>query len=108
MVNGPRPPVDDADGEGAPQGEFERALRVATASLPNRRFGPRTAPIPELRRALAGRFQTADFDHGLRRLQREGTVELAPHAHPEFLRPSETQAALEEAGTVIYLLRWLT
>jgi hypothetical protein len=87
--------------------EFDQELREATASMPRHVFGPQTAPIPDLRRALRARATREEFDRGLRRLREEGSVGLAPHAHPECLRPHEVADALSEGGAVLCLLRWL-
>jgi hypothetical protein len=54
--------------------EFEQALREATTSMQGRGFGPRTALIPDLGRALPARVERDEFDQGLRRLREEGSV----------------------------------
>jgi len=87
--------------------EFDQALRVATASSQAHGFGPRTAKIRDLRRLLGGSVSREAFDEGLRRLQSEGLVELAPHGHPELLTLSDVREALQDGGAVLYLLRWL-
>jgi hypothetical protein len=87
--------------------EFERAVREATTSLESRGFGPRTALIPDLRRALGRRVSRGEFDEGLRLLRHEAIVDLAPHGHPELLTLSEVRDALQGGGSVLYLLRWL-
>ena len=87
--------------------EFEQALRDATASMQRHGFGPRTAVIPDLRRALGGRVSRQEFDQELRRLQQGAIVELTPHAHPELLSASKDRDALHDEGSVLYLLRWL-
>ena len=87
--------------------EFEQALRDAAASMQTHGFGPRTAVIPDLRRALGGRVSRQEFDQELRRLQQGAIVELTPHAHPELLSASKDQDALHDGGSVLYLLRWL-
>jgi hypothetical protein len=97
----------DGRGGGLSPSEFEQALREATAGSECRGFGPRTAPIPDLRRALRGRITRDEFDQGLRHLRQEAIVDLAPHGHPEFLSVSEAQGAMQEGGSVLYLLRWL-
>ena len=104
-----RPPPADANSgsAGMSPSEFEQVLRVATASRQSHGFGPRTALIPNLRRALGNRVSRDEFDEGLRRLREEGNIGLAPHAHPEFLDLPEVEDALEEDGSLLYLLRWL-
>lgn len=104
-----RPPTADAGGGsiGLSAAGFEQALRDATASIQGHGFGPRTALIPDLRRALGARATREEFDQGLRRLRDDGTIDLEPHAHPEFLAPHEVQGALPEGEGVLYLLRWL-
>ena len=102
-----RPPPAGSGSAGLSPAEFEQALREATASLESHGFGPRTALIPDLRRALARRVSREEFDQGLRRLREEGSISLAPHAHPEFLGPYEVQDAFSEGESVLYLLRWL-
>lgn len=87
--------------------DFEQALREATASLQTHGFGPRTAVIPELRRALRARTPRERFDQGLRRLRDEECVRLEPHAHPELLSSFEAQDALAEGEALLYLLLWL-
>ena len=104
-----RPPTTDA-GDGSTvlsPAAFELALREAMASIQGHGFGPRTALIPDLRRALGARATREEFDQGLRRLRDEGSIDLAPHAHPEFLGTHELQDALPEGEAVLYLLRWL-
>jgi len=104
-----RPPTPDA-GSGStglsPAG-FEQALREATASVQGHGFGPRTALIPDLRRAIGARATRKEFDQGLRRLREEGSIGLERHTHPEFLSPYEVQDALPEGQSLLYLLRWL-
>jgi hypothetical protein len=90
-----------------PPAQFELALREASASMRSHGFGPRTAVIPDLRRALRARVTREEFDQGLRRLREQGSIGLAPHAHPEFLSPFEAQDALPEGQALLYLLRWL-
>lgn len=104
-----RPPTANAGSgsAGMSPAEFEQALREATASMPSPGFGPRTALIPDVRRALGARATREEFDQGLRRLREEGSIALAPHAHPEFLSPFEVQDALPEGQSLLYLLRWL-
>lgn len=104
-----RPPTADAGSgsTGLSPAEFEQALREATASMQSHGFGPRTALIPDLRRALGRQVSRGEFDQGLRRLREEGSIDLGPHAHPEFLGPSEVQGALPEGQSLLYLLRWL-
>jgi len=104
-----RPPTADAGSgsAGMSPAEFEQALRQATASRPSHGFGPRTALIPDLRRALGRKVSQGEFDQGLRRLREEGSIGLEPHAHPEFLSPFEVQDALSEGQSLLYLLRWL-
>jgi hypothetical protein len=104
-----RPPTTDAGTGSAAMSavEFEQALREATASVPSYGYAPRTALIPDLRRALVGRVSREEFDQGLRRLREAGGVGLEPHAHPEFLSPSEVQGGLPEGQSLLYLLRWL-
>lgn len=106
-----RPPSAEAvDGNGSVRmspAEFEQALRAATVSHPSPGFGPRTALIPDLRRALAGTVNRADFDQGLRRLRNEGSIALRSHAHPEFLSPFEVQELLLDGETLLFLIRWL-
>jgi hypothetical protein len=87
--------------------EFDRALSEATVSMQGCGFGPRTALIPDLRRALRARITREEFDQGLRRLRDEGRVGLESHAHPELLGPHEVQDALPDGQSVLYLLRWL-
>ena len=104
-----QPPAADAGSgsAGMSPAELEQALREATASMQSHGFGPRTALIPDLRRALGRQVSRAEFDQGLRRLREEGSIGLAPHAHPEFLSPFEVQDALPEGRALLYLLRWL-
>jgi len=104
-----RPPTADAGtgSAGMSPAELEQALREATASMQSHGFGPRTALIPDLRRALGRQVSRGEFDQGLRRLQEEGSIGLEPHAHPEFLNPFEVQDALPEGQSLLYLLRWL-
>ena len=104
-----RPPSTNAGsvGAGMSPAELEQALREATASMQRHDFGPRTAKIRDLRHALGGRVSREEFDQGLRRLREEGSIGLAPHAHPEFLGLREVQDALSEGESVLYLLRWL-
>jgi len=104
-----RPPTADAGSgsTGMAPAEFEQALREATASTLSHGFGPRTALIPDLRRALRARATREAFDQGLRRLREEGSIGLEPHAHPEFLSPFEVEDALSEGQSLLYLLRWL-
>ena len=87
---------------------FEQALREATATVQGRASGPGAAAlIPELRRAIGARVTREEFDQGLRRLLQDGTIILAPHAHPEFLSPQEVEDALPRGEVVLYLVRWL-
>jgi hypothetical protein len=104
-----RPPTPHAGSGSASMSpaEFEQALREATASTQSHGFGPRAAPIPDLRRAVGRGVRRGEFDQGLRRLQEEGSIGLEPHAHPEFLSPFEVQDALPEGPSLLYLLRWL-
>jgi hypothetical protein len=104
-----RPPTTDAGSGSAAMSaaEFEQALRETTASVRSYGYGPRTALIPDLRRALGGRVNREEFDQGLRRLREEGSIGLEPHAHPEFLGPSEIQGGFPEGQSLLYLLRWL-
>ena len=107
---GTRPPTGDA---GIPNAilsaaEFDQALRQATAFSQKHGFGPQTAKIRDLRRFLGGSVTREAFDQGLRRLQSEGIVELAPHGHPELLTLSDVRDALLDGAAVLYLLRWLT
>jgi len=104
-----RPPTADggSGSTGLSPAEFEQALREATASMQSHGFGPRRALIPDLRRALGRQVSRGEFDQGLRRLREEGSIGLEPHAHPEFLSPSEVQDALLEGPSLLYLLRWL-
>lgn len=102
-----RPPTVGSASAGMSPAEFEQALREATASLQSHGFGPRTALIADLRRALGRQVSREEFDQGLRRLREEGSICLAPHAHPEFLSPLEAQDALPEGEALLYLLRWL-
>lgn len=104
-----RPPTADAGSgsAGMSPAEFEQALRKAAASSQSHGFGPRSALIPDLRRALGDRVSREEFDNGLRRLREEGSIGLEPHAHPEFLDLPEVEDALEEDGSLLYLLRWL-
>jgi hypothetical protein len=87
--------------------EFHEALREATASMPGPGFGPRTALIPVLRRALRARVTREEFDQGLRRLRDERSIGLEPHAHPELLGPHEILDALPEGQSILWVLRWL-
>lgn len=87
--------------------EFEQALRQATAVVRSHGFGPWSAPIPELRRALGTRVSRGEFDQGLCRLRDDGTIGLEPHAHPDCLGSIEIQDALAEGPSLLYLLRWL-
>src|SRR5262245_65858292 len=96
----------EEDGQAPRASAFERALRKATASTGSHGLGPGTAAIPELRRALGSRFGRDEFDRGLRRLERDGAVELKPHGHPECLSASEVREALQDGGSILYLLRW--
>ncbi len=104
-----RPPTVDAGIGSAARSpaEFVQALREATASSRRHGFGPHTAKIADLRHVLGGRVSREDFDQGLRRLHHEAIVELAPHGHPELLTLSEVRDALEDGGSILYLLRWL-
>lgn len=104
-----RQPTVDAGSrsQGLSPAEFEQALRKATAFSQRHGFGPRSAKIRDLRRFLGGSVSREAFDDGLRRLQNEGIVELAPHGHPELLTLSDVREALQEGASVLYLLRWL-
>lgn len=104
-----RPPTTDAGSGSAAvsAAEFEQALREATASSQKHGLGPHTAKIRDLRRFLGGSVSREALDQALRRLQNEGIVELAPHAHPELLTLSDVREGLQEGGAVLYLLRWL-
>jgi len=88
-------------------GEFDQALREATVSAQGHGFGPHTAKIRDLRRSLGGSVSREAFDEGLRRLQSQGLVELAPHGRPELLSVSDVHEALLDGVVVLYLLRWL-
>jgi len=60
MASGP-PAVNQGNGNMAlSPAEFERALSQATVSTRDHGFGPRAAPIPELRRALGRRVSRED------------------------------------------------
>jgi len=104
-----RPPTGDSGSgsAGMSLAEFEQALREATASLRSHGLRGRPALIPGLRRALGRRVSREQFDQGLRGLREGGSICLEPHAHPEFLSPSEVQDALLEGPSLLYLLRWL-
>lgn len=104
-----QPQAADAGDRGtrlSPDG-FEQALRDATTAVQGHVLGPPAALIPELRRAMGRRATREEFDQGLRRLLQDGTIVLAPHAHPEFLSPQEVEDALPRGEVVLYLLRWL-
>ena len=104
-----RPPLGDAGSGSAVMSpaEFDQALREATASMQAHGFGPQTALIPDLRRALSARVTREGFDQGLRRLREERRVGLEQHAHPELLGPHEVQDALPGGQSILYVLRWL-
>ncbi len=104
-----RPPTVDAGSRssGPSTAEFEQALREATASSQKHGFGPHTAKIRDLRRFLGGSVSREAFDQGLRRLQNEAIVELAPHGHPELLTLFDVRDSLQDGNAVLYLLRWL-
>jgi hypothetical protein len=100
-------PPTEVLGAGMAPAEFEEALLEATASLRDHGLGGRAALIPALRRVLGRRVSRGEFEQGLRRLREDGSIALEPHAHPEFLSPSEVQDALHEGSSLLYLLRWL-
>jgi hypothetical protein len=89
------------------QAEFEQVLREATASIRHHGFGPRSVPVPILRRAIGARATREEFDQALRRLREAGSIALEPHAHPEYLSFSQVQDALPEGQSLLYVLRWL-
>ena len=107
-MSGRSPTADDGcRGDAAAAAGFERILRDAAASVPRQGFGPRTAVIADLRRALGTQVTRQEFDRGLRQLREEGCIGLEAHAHPDLLTPSEVQDALPDGSSVLYLIRWL-
>ena len=100
------PPDAGRSGASLAPTELERALREATASMQAHGFGPRTALISDLRRAIGRQVSREEFDKGLCRLRGEGVIALVPHAHPECLGPFEVQDGLAEGQSLLYLLHW--
>jgi len=65
-------------------------------------------PIPDLRRALAGRVTHELFDTYLLQMHREGAISLLPHHHPASLPEDHRADALQHATAgLLYFVRWL-
>lgn len=107
MASDPSPSGTPGESGAMSYEDFEHALREATASSAGRGLAPGSARISELRRALRGRCTKDLFETYLCRLKLDGIVLLEAHAHPASLAPSDVEDALDDAGRLLYFLRWL-
>lgn len=88
--------------------EFQSAAREAYGRLDQTGHTLGLVPIPELRRALAGRVTRDLFDSYLLQMHRERAISLLAHHDPASLPEDRRSDALQHpTAGLLYFVRWL-